>query len=232
MPQPVAVKGTGVYVDVGQQVDQTHRAARVSLRPQDVGVYGSYRIGLASGVMAAGLAAGAPIFSFRWSTNNTIALIQRVRITANTDGTAFAQGSTIFDIIRATQFAVQDTGGAVISLKGKDQALATRFAPSGQQIAAVATGSIAVAGTATLTAGTRTLDTNPLSVLIGGAGANPAISLVPFPGLLLDPADASAQMLELSSNEGFVIRATVPATGTWKFGVDVAWLELDPARYF
>jgi hypothetical protein len=31
-------------------------------------------------------------------------------------------------------------------------------------------------------------------------------------------------------NEGFVIRATVPATGTWTFEVQVEWAEVDPAE--
>jgi hypothetical protein len=30
----------------------------------------------------------------------------------------------------------------------------------------------------------------------------------------------------LAQNEGFVVRATVPATGTWQFGITVAWAEV------
>jgi hypothetical protein len=32
--------------------------------------------------------------------------------------------------------------------------------------------------------------------------------------------------LLLAQNEGFVLRATVPATGTWQFGVTVVWAEI------
>jgi hypothetical protein len=32
--------------------------------------------------------------------------------------------------------------------------------------------------------------------------------------------------LLLAQNEGFVVRATVPATGTWQFGVTVVWTEV------
>jgi len=32
--------------------------------------------------------------------------------------------------------------------------------------------------------------------------------------------------LVFAQNEGFVVRATVPATGTWQFGVTVAWTEV------
>jgi hypothetical protein len=32
--------------------------------------------------------------------------------------------------------------------------------------------------------------------------------------------------LVLVQNEGFIIRATVPATGTWEFGVLLEWSEI------
>lgn len=224
--------GFGVYENVQAQVDKTHAALRVSLRPNEKGVCGSYSQAFVSGVMAAGLAAGSPIFAFRWASGLVNCLVRRVRLTAGTDGTAFAQGSTIFDLIRATGFSVQDTGGAVISLVGKSGARSSRFGASQQQIAATATGNIAVAGTATLTAGTRTLDSNPMSVLVGSVGAVPANFPLSSNGLLIDPAEAGRDPLELVTSEGFVIRATVPITGTWKFGVEVDWDEMDPARYF
>lgn len=225
-------QGTGIYDRAYQQIDPQHKASRVSMRPPEVGVYGSYSIALVSGIMAAGLAGGSPIFAFRWAQSSPIAIIRRLRITAATDGTAFAQGSTIFDLIRATGFTVQDTSGATISLASKAQAMSTRFAASQIQIAASATGQIAIAGTATLTAGTRTLDSNPLAALIGSVGAVPANFAVAQQGYLIDPTDAMRSPLELNQSEGFVIRATVPATGTWKFGVEMSWDEVDPARYF
>lgn len=228
----VSIKGVGTYDNVEQQVDPGHKAARVSIRPPEVGIGGSYSIALASGVMAAGLAAGSPIFAFRWSAAGFIAIVRKVRFTAGTDGTAFAQGSVIIDLIRAYNFTVQDTGGATLTVAGKSGARSLRFNPSQIQIAASATGNIAVANTATLTAGTRTLDNNPMGVLIGSVGAVPANFPTTQPGLLFDGTDPRKADLELGLSEGFVIRATVPATGTWKFGVEVDWDEVDPARYF
>lgn len=233
MSTDVVIKGAGVTGSVEAQVDRTHGALRTSLRPAEVGVLGSYAQSFNSGVMAAGLAAGAPIFTMRWTSQQVWALVKRVRLTADTDGTAFAQGSTIFDLIRATGFTVQDTAGVALTMAGKSGAKSTRYAPSQIQIAASATGNFAIANTATLTAGTRTLDSNPLHIIVGGAGANPSISLVGTTGgLLIDPTETARQPLELQNNEGFVIRATVPGTGTWKFGVEVEWDEIDPARYF
>lgn len=224
--------GFGVYENVQSQVDKTHAAMRVSVRPAEKGVLGSYSVGLVSGVMAAGLAAGSPIFAFRWGAGASNALVRRVRLTAGTDATAFVQGATIFDLIRATGFTVQDTGGAAISLAAKSQARSSRFGASQIQIASSAVGNIAIAGTATLVAGTRALDSNPMSVLVGSVGAVPANFPLSSNGLLIDPAEAGRDPLELVNSEGFVIRATVPITGTWRFGVEVDWDEVDPARYF
>lgn len=232
MPQSIVNQGTGVYQKAAQQTEPTHSASRVSIRPIDKGAFGSYKVALVSGVMAAGLAAASPVYAFRWGAASVNALIRRVRLLAGTDATAFAQGSTIFDLIRATGFTVQDTGGATISIAGKSGALSTRFPASQIQIAASAVGNIAIANTGTLTAGTRTLDNNAMAVIVGSVGAVPANFPIPNgAGNLWDHA-AGEEPLELQVNEGFVIRATVPATGTWKFGVEVVYDEVDPARYF
>lgn len=233
MGQEVLQRGYGVYENINQQIDPMHHAARVSVRPSDPGVYGEYSFAVNSGVMAAGLAANSPVFAFRWASNSIMALIKSVRFTAATDVTAFAQGAVIIDLIRATGFTVQDTGGASISLAGKSQALSqSRMAASQIQIAASATGQIAIAGTATLTAGTRVLDNNAMGILVSSVGAVPANFVSMQPGVLLDRLDPRKHPLELALNEGFVIRATVPATGTWRFGVEMDWDEVDPARYY
>lgn len=228
----VKIAGIGQFDNINAQVDPMHRALRMNIRPPDAGFLGSYSQSFASGVMAAGLAAGSPVFSFRWSFTPFIVIIRKVRITAGTDSTAFAQGSVILDLIRATSFTVQDTGGATISLVGKSGVRATRMAASQIQIAASAIGNIAIAGTATLTAGTRTLDSNPLGVLVSSVGAVPANGVILPPGLLWDGSDPRKVDLELANNEGLVVRATVPATGTWKFGIDIDWDEVDPRAYF
>jgi hypothetical protein len=230
----VKIFGYGIFESVQAQVDKTHGALRTSLRPPEKGVFGSFSVALVSGVMAAGLAAGSPIYAFRWTSSSANALVRRVRVTAGTDATAFAQGSTIFDLIRAQQFAAQYTGGANVTLAGKSQARSTRFAATQQQIANVAVGNIAIANTATLAAGAPApvLDSNAMALLVGSAGAVPANFPLSSHGLLIDPAEAARDPLELQNGEGFVIRATVPATGTWKFGVEVDYDEIDPARYF
>lgn len=225
------IKGTGIYGDREAQVDPTHRAIRVGIRPKEVGVFGSYSIALQSGVMAAGMAAASPIFEFRWSSSSVVALVTRVAISAVNDGTAFAVTNTtcLFDLIRATAFTATDlTGSANVVLTGKSNARATRMAPS--QIQQSTTTNIVVSNTGALSAGTKTLDGSAMGEVVGtglGAGTNILSS-----ARLWDPVEASKNPLELALNEGIVIRGTVAATGTWRFAVEMDWDEVDPARYF
>lgn len=231
-------RGTGVNSGVETQVDPTHRALRVSLRPIDVLALGSYAQAFMSGVMAAGLAAGSPIFAWRWTQAGVVCRVTKLRLTAGMDTVAFAQGSSIFSLTKASAFSAQYTGGATLNLNGKDGVRASRFAPSVQQITASAVGNVAIANTATLVAGSPapTLDNNPLHALIGSCAAittsgAPIERLVPAPGLMIDPTEAARQACDLLTGEGLVLKATVPATGTWKFAVEVEWDEIDLQRY-
>lgn len=225
------IKGTGIYGDREAQVDPTHRSLRFSVRPREVGVGGSYSLALQSGVMAAGMAAASPIFEFRWSSASLIALVTKVGLSAVNDGTAFAATNTscLFDVIRATAFTATDlTGSQNVTLTGKSGARATRFAPS--QIQQTTTTNIVVSNTGALSGGTKTLDSNPLGAHAGsGLGAGTTIVLL---ARLWDPLEAGKGPLELGLNEGLVVRATVAATGTWRFTIDIDWDEIDPARYF
>ena len=217
MPQPVVLKGNA-NVQATQEVDPTNSAARISIRPVEVGAYGSYSVAVVSGAMAAGLAGAAPILAFRFpGTTPPFALGRRVTISAATDATAFVQGSVIFDLITARAFTVQDTGGAAVTMASKSQTRrGTMAAP---------TALIQASSTATLTAGTRTLDGNPIGAVIGSVGAAPAV-VICAETYLLDPAESGRYPLVLSANEGFVVRATVPATGTWKFALAIDWDEV------
>lgn len=230
MPTEIYVSGFGAFENVIQQVDATHKAARVSVRPAETASGGSYSQAFASGVMAAGLAAGSVIFAWQWQEKSLLCVPRRVRITAGTDAIAFAQGSCIFDVIRATSFTAQYTAGATVNILGKSGAKATRMNGSAQVVNNSAVGVVAVAGTAALAAGTPApaLDSNPMGVIVGSVGAAPATLLAPPPGYLLDYTDSVRTPPEIIKNEGFVIRATVPATGTWKFGIEVDWDEVAP----
>jgi hypothetical protein len=75
------------------------------------------------------------------------------------------------------------------------------------------------------TAGTRTKDANPFRTL-AGVVANAA-----FAAMLPEQTEVFRQQpgewpIVLATGEGFVIEATVPATGTWTWGCDIDWDEV------
>jgi len=197
-----------------QEVENNTLAARIALRPVDVGVLGSYSVSVKSGIMAAGLGAAAPILAFRGVA--PISLIKRVRFIAQGLGTGFTAGATVFDMFVARAFTVQDTGGAAVTLTTNNAKLRTSHATCSALIQASAT--------ATLTAGTRTLDANPLRTLLGDVPVT-AFVQTQADDLMFDlkPGDWP---LVAAASEGFVLQATVPATGTWTWAAMIDWDEL------
>lgn len=180
------------------------------------GLLGSYSKSLQSGLIAAGLAANAPVFSLRYGGTG-IAVVRRVNISAVDDTTGFAVGVVSFQMFNARAFTASDSGGTAGTLTGNNGKLRT-------SLATTAVSSIQIANTAALTPGTRTLDTDPLAGLVTGTIATIAAPIV---GLttLYEPTQAGDYPLELANNEGFVIQATVPGTGTWRLQVRIDWEE-------
>jgi hypothetical protein len=228
--------GYGMNDNVQQQIDRMHAAARVSIRPPEKGVYGSYSLSMRSGLVAAGMAGPLAIWELRWPSLAVNALVRRVRISAAA-ATLFTAGEFGFSLFRATGFSVLDTTGAAaaITLLGKSQARSSRFAASQLQSTTQAFAILNTANTG-LTGGTKTLDNNPLGGVSAGVPvtAGTGNTWIVAPGTKLLEADGVvSEPSELQLNEGLVIRAeAVPATGTWTFTVDVDWDEIDPARYF
>lgn len=193
---------------------------KVQTRPINVGALGSYSITVKSGVMAAGLGAAAPILAFLWKPTTpatALALIRRIKFGMFNLGTGFTAGDVLLDFFVARAFTVQDTGGGAVTLTTNNAKLRTAYGTTQAAIQA--------STTATLSAGTRTLDANPLRSLFGVV-ANSA-----FAATLNDTEVFRAQPGEMpltlaGSGEGFVIQATVPATGTWTWGCAIDWDEV------
>lgn len=179
-----------------------------------------YGIGLATGVMAAGLAAGSEVFQFRWTSTTRLCLVRRVLVSAGNLGTAFAAGGVTIDMAIARAWTAAGTGGGAATLTTNNAKLSTQFDTT-------ALGEARIATTAALGAGTKTLDAQALasafSAVPNSAGA------VVMPPTELWAADGQDEYpLVLAAEEGFVIRVTVPATGTWTGGVAVRWDEIKP----
>lgn len=201
------------------EVETATRAMRVTPRPTDVGALGSYAITVSTGTMAAGIASASPIFSIRWSdATGKVMLVRVVRAALYSLGTGFATGTGFVEMVAARAFTASDTGGAAITLTTNNAKRRTTFGTS-------LIGSALIATTAALTAGTRTLDTNPLAGVHFGVPATTNLVLLPTT-VLWAPDFAGEWPLVLAQNEGFIIRVTVPATGTWSADIQLEWTEV------
>jgi hypothetical protein len=193
-------------------------------------------MGMTSGLIAAGMVGPLPIWEMRFPPQNVNALVRAVHFSAAAV-TLFTAGVFTVSLFRATGFSAVDATGAAVAptLLGKSQAKSSRFAPSQLQSTAQSFAILSTAATG-LTGGTKTLDNNPLYVVSAGVPvtAGTGNTWIVNPGTRLhDQAYSSMEPLELTQNEGLIIRAeAVPATGTWTFSVDVEWDEIDPSKYF
>lgn len=208
-----------------QDVDAITKAGLVTQRPINIGALGSYGVTVKSGVEAAGLSANSPILAFRWApatVPTSLALIRRIKFSAWNLGTGFTAGNFVFDFFMARSFSVQDTGGGAVTLTTNNAKMRTSMATTQAAIQAGTTG--------VLTAGTRTKDANAFRTL-AGVVANAA-----FAAMLPENTEVFVQRpgeypITLATGEGFVIEATVPATGTWTWACSVDWDEVAAATF-
>lgn len=212
----MAVKWAGSS-GVEVEVEAATKAARVVQRPNDYGSLGIYNKSMTSGTMAAGLAANSNIFQFRYS-GASVALIRRIRLSAGNAGTGFTAGAGTFSVFPARSFVASGSGGTAGTLTGNNGKLRTSMGTTG-------VGDIRVSSTAALTAGTWTLDTDPICGVTVGIVATAGIGILSPADLFLH--DGGQYPFVCAQNEGFTIQATVPATGTWTFSAQVEWEELN-----
>jgi len=217
-------------------------AIRVSDRPIYVGSLGAYQISASSGTVAAGLAGGSTVFSCRWGDATRLMLVRRVGILAQNAGTAFTAGTTLFDMVVGRSFSVSDSGQTALTPSGNLYKKRTNFGTS-------LITDMRIINTAAITVGTRTLDANAMATVRGSVQATATNYLMvgsnmgSYAGMtaaaIAATSNGSARALDiwfpeignswplvLVQNEGFIIRATVPATGTWTFTVEMEWAEI------
>jgi hypothetical protein len=213
----IQIQGNGGTV---ADVDGTvYRAMRTTLRPLDYGAFGAYRMSLLSGTMAAGLAGNSEIFQFRWTDATRLCVVTSVVFDGlSGSATAFAAGFGKVDMMAARSWTADGSGGSAATITGNNQKQRTSMGTT-------LLGAARVASTAALGAGTKTLDSQALGQYSAAFGTGTSVQWIPqFDLFHLDPGGESP--LILAQNEGFVVRATVPATGTWQFGVTVCWTEV------
>lgn len=212
----IQIQGNGGLV---AEVDgTTWRALRVTTRPPEFGALGCYGKALTSGTMAAGLAAAAAVYSFRWGDATRLCLVTQVRVGAGSI-VAFAAGFVGFVLKHGRAFTASHTGGTAGTLTGNNSKLRT-------SMGTMLLTDVRIASTAVLGGGTVTLDTDGITALTGSIGVTAGVPLIDPGSVLFNTEGQSEYPLVFAQNEGFVIQATVPATGTWTFSVDTKWYEV------
>jgi hypothetical protein len=209
--------------DISDATDGSYQRSMVlaNLCPVDYGSVGggSYHRGSKSGVMVANLAAASPIYAFRWSSASMYALLKRVRISVWSQDVGFTAGIAIFDLLIARPFTVQLTGGYAIDFSGNMAKLRSSMASS--------QASVMRSTTTALTGGTYTFDGGP-GVADSWASA---VTTTPYTPILASPIKLfekpqGEMPLALAKDEGFIVQATVPQTGTWSFVLIAEWDEV------
>jgi hypothetical protein len=216
----MAIIQSGASSSTTMTVDPTMLAARISERPPEI--LGAYQIGAVSGLLT-GAAAGATVFSFRWapSTSTQLCMIRRVEVGFSTT-TAFGTAQALsYSMIIARSYTVSPTAGTQLLFSAANSGKMRTAMPNS---AFVAAGDIRIASTAAITAGTRTLDTNPVAYVQGSSTAI-GTTLTSQPIFQHQPGDYP---LILATNEGFEIQSNIAmgATGVINLTVMVEWMEL------
>jgi hypothetical protein len=216
-------------------IDSTHFAARVSGRPMQLGADGGeFTLAVRSGIMAAGLAADSEIFQMRWIHATHKMLLRSVKINVyRASATAFAVGSFTFRATAARAWSADGGAGVAVVMstantnKKRTDFPLSKFSDTG----------IRRSDTAALTAGTKTFDTNDFGIVgaftgavAPAAGVNVDSCIIPPSTILWQRDTPDEYPFLFETNEGFAIRATVPATGTWTWNARVEWAEVDPTE--
>jgi hypothetical protein len=209
------------------EVDTTFDAMRVSGRPIEMGTLGHYRLSMATGTIAAALAANGELFQFRWTDATRLCVISKILVSAGALAAATAAGLVSLEAVVARGWSAAGTGGTAATITGNNQKTRTSMGTT-------LLGEARCATTAALGAGTKTLDTQGVgnTVLGIGTGAITAainMTLIDRVDLVEIDADLSVHPIVLAQNEGFVIKngATAwPATMTWGLGVTIVWAEV------
>ena len=215
----VQIQGNGGTV---AEVDGTSfRAQRIVTRPIEYTTNGHYSSSAITGIIPAALTANSEIFQFRW-TASTIAIINRVRISAAVSTTMFAAGVPVqLGLYKSTGWSVAGTGGTSVAISATCKDRTT--------MASTAVGDFRIATTAALGAGTKTLEANPFAAIAAPGPVTGSLNgQIIAPGTVMMEANVAngAHPMVLVANEGFsLVSIAVPATGTWMLSIEVLWAE-------
>jgi hypothetical protein len=199
-------------------VDPTFKSARVTIKPDEL--TGAFQMSMASGgltTVAAGTASAGTVYSFRYAPGtDTVCVVKRVSLNW-VQTTAFGAAQQMgFALYAARSFSGADSGGTAATLTGNNNKMRTSLATSGVS-------NVNIGSTGALTAGTRTLDAQPLSQInfwVAGVGTQLATTE-------MMTYDINDYPLVLANQEGFVIlnQVLMGASGVGTLVVNVEWFE-------
>lgn len=181
---------------------------------------GSYRKAMTSGTIAAGLTAASYVFAFKFA--NTVgdgsAQVRRITVAAG-DLVGFTAGFINLQAFVVRPYpTIEATGGTAGTFTGANAKLDSRDPTSIGATCYIST-------TAAISAGVGTDDADPFANCALSVAATAGAPLLPAPFELFRAAPGERPLILRASGEGFRIKATVPATGTWQLGVVVDWDE-------
>lgn len=219
----IQIQGNGGVV---AEVDGlTFRALRVTGRPIDYGALGYYSIGMVSGTIAAAIAANSEVFQFRWVDATRFAVIYRLVCSAGMNVAATAAGLFALRAAMARGWTADGSGGTAATMTGNNQKLRTSMGTS-------LVGTIRMATTAALGAGTKTIDGQDFGAMATGIGTGAITTGVKLPIFdqqnLLNVDSTNDHPVILATNEGILVRVgnAGPAAMTWHLAVSCQWAEV------
>lgn len=212
-------------------IENASLAARVTPRGFDYTGLGIFSIASASGssggtLMSAGLAAQAVVYEFPWSDSSNLCLLRSVSVYAGSV-TAFTAGVARFALAIVREQANLTTGGVSL-LTGRNQQLRSSMSPSRiTWTRPITPGRVRIADGGILGGtGGGVTDSNSIGATVASVAGVAGEVIVP-PTMIFD---GFYMPVLLQTGEAVIITATVPATGTWKFGVNVVWAEMSVAN--
>jgi hypothetical protein len=214
----IQIQGNGGTVaEVG---GTTFRALKTVGMPMDHGAFGQYRVATTIALVVT-QAANGTLFSFRWGDATRLCAIQDIRLQFQQTAAATATITPTFDVVIARSFTASDTAGTALTLTGN--AFKKRTSMGTTLITDIRKSAVA----AGVTAGTRTLDADPI-ISMGVVSTITTVNTSVY-SVDLDLDSGTAHPIIFAQNEGFIVRGpsiVFGAAGTANLIVDVAWSEL------
>ena len=210
----MAIQLIGVSTATICDVDAGFKAQRVSIRP--VESTGWVSVGAATQAIA-GAAANQSLFCLRNAAASAL-IIRRIGIGAITTTAFTAPQPLEYGLIIARLFTTSDTGGLQIAFSGSNAKVRTSNTT-------VLSADCRISTTATLTAGTKTLDANAASI---GAGYSAAVGVsIPISLNNMYNSDTASYPIIIAQNEGLNIvnLAAYGAGGAVKLYVNIEFAE-------